>query len=118
MEMYVFLLQPGLAARKKLAANFVAGWLLLSKLLDLSYLTPPLPLLVFAVQSNEDRELVGKNNAPRKHHRDQASIIIILEYQYFNNVKKLWLWRTNSGCNTRKCCQVIFTVKSFSCYFQ
>ena len=59
MEMYVFLLQPGLAARKKLAAIFVAGWLLPPKTLDLSYLTPTLPLLVFAVQSVEGRELVG-----------------------------------------------------------
>ena len=60
MEMYVFLLQPGLAARTNLAANFVAGWLLLSEMLDLSYLTPPLPLLVFAVRSDEGRELAGK----------------------------------------------------------
>ena len=60
MEMYVFLLQPGLAALTNLAANFVAGWLLLSEMLDLSYLTPPLPLLVFAVRSDEGRELAGK----------------------------------------------------------
>ena len=53
MEMYAFLLRPGLAALDNLADKFVAGWLLPSKVLDLSYLTPPLPLLVFAIQSDE-----------------------------------------------------------------
>ena len=43
MEMYAFLLRPGLAALDNLADKFVAGWLLPSKVLDLSYPTPPLP---------------------------------------------------------------------------
>ena len=40
MEMYAFLLRPGLAALDNLADKFVAGWLLPSKVLDLSYPTP------------------------------------------------------------------------------
>ena len=34
MEMYAFLLRPGLAALDNLADKFVAGWLLPSKMLD------------------------------------------------------------------------------------
>ena len=49
MEMYAFLLRPGLAALDNLADKFVAGWLLPSKVLDLSYPTPPLTPLVFTV---------------------------------------------------------------------
>ena len=52
---------------------------------------------------------------PRKHQRDQNSIAIILEYHSVNNVKKLW--RTNSGCNTHKCCPITITVYNFSCFF-
>ena len=37
MKMYAFLLRPGLAALDNLADKFVAGWLLPSKVLDLSY---------------------------------------------------------------------------------
>ena len=55
MEMYAFLLRPGLAALDNLADKFVAGWLLPSKVLDLSYL----PLLVFAIQSQSD-EIEGR----------------------------------------------------------
>ena len=42
MEMYAFLLRPGLAALDNLADKFVAGWLLPSKVLDLQlpYPTP------------------------------------------------------------------------------
>ena len=40
MEMYAFLLRPGLAALDNLADKCVAGWLLPSKVLDLSYPTP------------------------------------------------------------------------------
>ena len=49
MEMYAFLLRPGLAAPDNFVDKFVAGWLLPSKVLDLSYPTPPLPPLVFAI---------------------------------------------------------------------
>ena len=55
MEMYAFLLRPGLAALDNLADKFVAGWLLPSKVLDLSYPTPPLPLLVFATKINNTK---------------------------------------------------------------
>ena len=70
MEMYAFLLRPGLAALDNLADKFVAGWLLPSKVLDLSYPIPPLPLLVFAIQSDEGRKLAGRSTAslwPRQH---------------------------------------------------
>ena len=60
MEMYAFLLRPGLAALDNLADKFVAGWLLPSKVLDLSYPTPPLP------------------QASRRRYRGQDSILIIL----------------------------------------
>ena len=43
MEMYAFLLRPGLAALDNLADKFVAGWLLPSKVLDLSFLPHPYP---------------------------------------------------------------------------
>ena len=43
-------MRPGLAALDNLDNKFVAGWLLPSKVLDLSYPTPPLPLLVFAMK--------------------------------------------------------------------
>ena len=89
--------------------KYVADWILLPKSFRLSYLTPTLPLLAFAVQRDEDRELVGKTIHPRKHHRDQNSIAIILEYHSVNNVKKLRLWRTNSGCNMHKCCPITVT---------
>ena len=65
IEMYAFLLRPGLAALDNLADKFVAGWLLPSKVLDLSYPTPPLPLLVFAIQSDEGRQLAGRSTASR-----------------------------------------------------
>ena len=71
--------------------KYVAKWILLPKSFRLSYLTPPLPLLVFAVQRDEDRELVGKIIHLRKYQRDQNSIAIILEHQSVNNVKKLLL---------------------------
>ena len=92
-----------------LNGNYVAKWILLPKSFCLSYRTPPLPLLVFAVQRDEDRELVGENIHPRKHQRDQNSIAIILEHHLVNNVKKLRLWRTNSGCNMHKCCPITVT---------
>ena len=92
-----------------LKGEYVAEWILLPESFRLSYLTPPLPLLVFAVQRDEDRELVGKTILPRKHQRDQNSIAIILEHHSFNNVKKLWLWRTNSCCNMHKCCPITVT---------
>ena len=101
MEMYAFLLSLGLAALDNLADKFVAGWLLPSKVLDLSYPTPPLPLLVFAIQSDEGRQLAGKSTASRRCYRSQDSILIILEYQSIITVEKLQLWCTNSGCNTR-----------------
>ena len=69
MEMYAFLLRPGLAALDNLADKFVAGWLLSSKVLDLSYPTPPLPLLVFAIQSDEGRQLAGRSTASRSFYR-------------------------------------------------
>ena len=43
--------------------------------------TPPLPLLVFAIQRDEVRQLAGKSTASRRHYRGQDSIFIILEYQ-------------------------------------
>ena len=91
------------AALNNLADKFVAGWLLPStcKVLDLSYPTPPLPLLVFAIQRAEGRQLAGKSTASRRRYRGQDSIIIILEYHSIINVEKLQLWCTNSGCNTR-----------------
>ena len=101
MEMYAFLLRPGSAALDNLADKFVAGWLLPSKVLHLSYPTPPLPLLVFAIQSDEGRQLADKSTASRIRYRGQDSILIILEYQSIINVEKLQLWCTNSGCNTR-----------------
>ena len=101
MEMYAFLLRPGLAALDNLADKFVAGWLLPSKVLDLSYPTPPLPLLVFAIQSDEGRQLAGRSTASRRCYRGQDSILIILEYQSIITVDKFQLWCTNSGCNTR-----------------
>ena len=101
MEMYVFLLRPSLAALDNLADKFVAGWLLPSKVLDLSYPTPPLPLLVFAIQSDECSQLAGRSTASRRCYRGQDSILIILEYQSIITVEKLQLWCTNSGCNAR-----------------
>ena len=96
----------------------VAEWILLPKSFRLSYLTPPLPLLVFAVQRDEDGELVGKTIHPRKHQRDQNSIANILEHHSVNNVKKLRLWRTNSGCNTHQCCPITVTVENlFQLFF-
>ena len=74
------LLRPGLAALNNLADKFVAGWLLPSKVLDLSYPIPPLPLLVFAIQRAEGRQLAGKSTASRRRYRGQDSIVIILEY--------------------------------------
>ena len=109
MEMYAFLLRPGLAALDNLADKFVAGWLLPSKMLDLSYPTPPLPLLVFAIQSDEGRQLAGRSTASRRRYRGQDSILIILEYQSIITVEKLQLWCTNSGCNTRYS-KILFTV--------
>ena len=109
MEMYAFLLRPGLAALDNLADKFVAGWLLSSKVLDLSYPTPPLPLLVFAIQSDEGRQLAGRSTASRRRYRGQDSILIILEYQSIITVEKLQLWCTNSGCNTRYS-KILFTV--------
>ena len=78
MEMYAFLLRPGLAALDNLADKFVAGWLLPSKVLDLSYPTPSLSLLVFAIQRAEGRQLAGKSTASRRRYRGQDSIIIII----------------------------------------
>ena len=100
--------------------KYVAKWILLPKRFRLSYRTPPVPLLVFAVQRDEDRELAGKIIHPRKHQRDQNSIAIILEHHSVNNVKKFRLWRTNSGCmqyaqmlsnhcNSRKLVSAIFS---------
>ena len=111
MEMNAFLLRPGLAALDNfnLADKFVAGWLLPSKVLDLSYPTPPLPLLVFAIQSDEGRQLAGRSTASRRRYRGQDSILIILEYQSIITVEKLQLWCTNSGCNTRYS-KILFTV--------
>ena len=109
MEMYAFLLRPGLAALDNLADKFVAGWLLPSKVLDLSYPTPPLPLLVFAIQSDEGRQLAGRSTASRRRYRGQDSSLIILEYQSIITVEKLQLWCTNSGCNTRYS-KILFTV--------
>ena len=92
-----FLLRPGLAALDNLADKFVAGWLLPSKVLDLSYPTPPLPLLVFAIQSDEGRQLADKSTASRRRYRGQDSILIILEYQSIITreiaavVHELWL---------------------------
>ena len=106
MEMYAFLLRPGLAVLDNLADKFVAGWLLPSKVLDLSYPTPPLPLLVFAIQSDEGRQLAGRSTASRRRYRGQDSI---LEYQSIITVEKLQLWCTNSGCNTHYS-KILFTV--------
>ena len=96
-----------------MTGKYVAKWILLPKTFR-SYRTPPVPLLVFAVQRAEDRELVGKIIHPRKHQRDQNSIAIILEHHSVNNVKKFRLWRTNSGCNTvirTKCCLITVTAE-------
>ena len=48
-----------------MTGKYVAKWILLPKTFRLSYRTPPVPLLVFAVQRAEDRELVGKIIHPR-----------------------------------------------------
>ena len=48
-----------MAALDNLADTFVAGWLLPSKVLDLSYPTPPLPPLVFAIQSGAEVAIGG-----------------------------------------------------------
>ena len=109
MEMYAFLLRTGLAALDNLADKFVAGWLLPSKMLDLSYPTPPLPLLVFAIQSDEGRQLAGRSTASRRRYRGQDSILIILEYQSIITVEKLQLWCMNSGYNTHYS-KILFTV--------
>ena len=74
MEMYAFLLRPGLAALDNLADKFVAGWLLPSKVLDLNYPTPPLPHLVFAIQSDEGRQLAGKSTAIAKTEETTATM--------------------------------------------
>ena len=95
-----------------LTGKYVAKYILLPKTFRLTYRTPRVPLLVFAVQRDEDRELVGKIIHPRKHQRDQNSIAIILEHHSVNNVKKLWLWRTNSGCNAHKCCPITVTAEN------
>ena len=58
-------------------------------------------LLVFAIQSDEGRQLADKRTASRRRYRGQDSILIILEYQSIITVEKLQLWCTNSGCNTR-----------------
>ena len=58
--------------------------------------TPPLPLLVFAIQRDEVRQLAGKSTASRRHYRGQDSIFIILEYQSIINVEKLQLWCTGA----------------------
>ena len=73
-------MRPDLAALNNLADKFVAGWLLPSKVLDLSDPTPPLPLLVFAIQRAEGRQLAGKSTASRRRYRGQDSIVIILDY--------------------------------------
>ena len=94
-----------------MTGKYVAKWILLPKTFHLSYRTPPVPLLVFPVQRDEGRELVGKIIRPRKHQRDQNSIGIILEHHSINNVKKFLPWRTNSGCNTHKCCPITVTAE-------
>ena len=81
-------MRPGLAALNNLADKFVAGWLLPSKVLDLSYPTPPLPLLDFAIQRAEGRQLAGKSTASRSRYCGQDSILIILEYNSIINVVK------------------------------
>ena len=78
MEMYAFLLRPGLAALDNLADKFVAGWLLPSKVLDLSYPTPPLPLLVFAIQSDEGRQLAGRSTASRRRYVAKTALLSFL----------------------------------------
>ena len=114
MEMYAFLLRPGLAALDNLADKFVAGWLLPSKVLDLSYPTPPLPLLVFAIQSDEGRQLAGRSTASRRRYRGQDSILIILESvnhhcrEIATVVHELWLQyalqqNTIHGCSLVQC---------------
>ena len=54
-----------------------------------------LPPLVFAIQSNEGRQLAGKSTASRRRYRGQDSILIILEYQHCREiaavVHELWL---------------------------
>ena len=91
-----------------LNGKHVAKWILLAKSFRLSYRTS----FSFAVQRDEDRELAGKIIHPRKHHRDQNSIAIILEHHSVNNVKKFRLWLTNSGCNTHKCCPITVTAEN------
>ena len=81
MEMYAFLLRPGLAALDNLADKFVAGWLLPSKMLDLSYPTPPLPLLVLQYKAMKVDNWLAGVLASRRRYRGQDSILIILEYQ-------------------------------------
>ena len=80
MEMYAFCLRPGLVALNNLTDKFVAGWLLPSKVLDLSYPTPSLPFYFFAIERAEGRKLAGRSVASRRRYRGQDSIIIILEY--------------------------------------
>ena len=62
------MLRPCLAVLDNLADKFVAGWLLPSKVFDLSHPTPPLPLplLVFAIQSDEGSQLAGRSTASRR----------------------------------------------------
>ena len=56
--------------------------------------------------------MVGKIIHPKKHQRDQNSIAIIIEHHSANKVKKNRLWRTNSGCNTHKCCPITVTAEN------
>ena len=71
----LFLLRPGLAVLDNLADKFVAGWVLPSKVLDLSYPTPPLPLLVFAIQSDEGRQLADKSTASRRRYQWSKTVV-------------------------------------------
>ena len=89
-----------------MTSKHVAKWILLPKTFRLSYRTPPVPRLVFAVQKDEDRELVGKIINPRKHQRDQNSNGIILE------AHKLWLQYAqmlSNHCNSRILVSAVFS---------
>ena len=70
-------------------------------MLGLSYPTPPLVLLVFAIQSDEGRQLAGKSTASRIR---QDSILIILSVA---DLEGVWDYKPplylefNENCTTK-----------------
>ena len=81
MEMYAFLLRPGLAALDNLADKFVAGWLLPSKVLDLRWRVRSLTRKLFiALVTTTMHELFAcVNNGRRARNRaNKISVFYLL----------------------------------------